>query len=83
MESFQIIVKLPYLPLSDKRIKKIFDTDKDWYENRMLNTLVQASGRATRSVKDHSITYILDGCVADALVRTKHKLPKHFLDRIY
>ena len=80
---FQIIVKLPYLPLSDKRIKKIFDTDKDWYENRMLNTLVQASGRATRSVKDHSITYILDGCVADALVRTKHKLPKHFLDRIY
>ena len=63
---FQIIVKLPYLPLSDKRIKKIFDTDKDWYENRMLNTLVQASG-----------------CVADALVRTKHKLPKHFLDRIY
>ena len=79
---FQIIVKLPYLPLSDKRIKKMFDLDKDWYENRMLNTLVQASGRATRGINDYSVTYILDGCIIDVLGRAKHKLPKHFIDRI-
>jgi len=79
---FQIIVKLPYLPLSDKRIKKMFDVDKDWYENRMLNTLVQASGRATRSAEDHSITYILDGCIKDVIFRAKGKLPKHFIDRL-
>ena len=80
---FQIIVKLPYLPLSDKRIKKLFDLDKDWYEDRMLNTLVQAAGRATRGINDHSITYILDGCIVDVLGRAKHKLPKHFIDRIH
>ena len=80
---FQIIVKLPYLPLSDKRIKKMFDLDRDWYENRMLNTLVQAAGRATRSAKDHSVTYILDGCMIDVISRARHKLPKHFIDRIH
>ena len=79
---FQIIVKLPYLPLSDKRIKKMFDADRDWYENRMLNTLVQASGRATRSAEDYSVTYILDGCIKDVIFRARGKLPKHFIDRL-
>jgi len=79
---FQIVIKLPFLPLSDKRIKKLFDLDKDWYENRMLNTMVQACGRATRSADDHSVTYILDGCIKDVILRAKHKLPKHFINRI-
>lgn len=79
---FQVICKLPYLPLSSKRIKRLFEIDKDWYEDKMLNTLVQASGRATRSLKDHSITYILDGNVINVLKRAKSKLPKHFLDRV-
>ena len=80
---FQIVMKLPFLPLSDKRIKRLFDIDKDWYENRMLNTMVQACGRATRSVDDHSVTYILDGCIKDVLFRAKHKLPQHFINRIH
>jgi len=79
---FQIIIKLPYPPLSSKHIKKLFDTDKDWYENKMLNALVQACGRATRSKNDFSTTYILDGNIVNALKRTKHKLPKSFIDRI-
>jgi Rad3-related DNA helicase len=79
---FQIIVKLPYPPLSVKRVKKLFDIDGDWYENKMLNTLVQACGRATRSKNDFSTTYILDGNVVNALKRTKNKLPVSFIDRI-
>jgi len=79
---FQIIVKLPFLPLSSKRIKQMFDIDKDWYENKMLNTIVQATGRATRSKDDYSITYILDGNFVNVIQRTKNKLPKHFIDRI-
>ena len=39
---FQIIVKLPFLSLGSKRIKKLFELDKDWYENKMLNAVVQA-----------------------------------------
>jgi len=79
---FQIIVKLPYPPLSVKRVKKLFDIDKDWYENKMLNTLVQACGRATRSKNDFSTTYILDGNVVNVLKRTKNKLPASFIERI-
>ena len=79
---FQIIVKLPFLPLSSKRIKQLFEVDKEWYENKMLNSIVQASGRATRSKNDHSATYILDGNFMNVIMRTKGKLPKHFVDRI-
>lgn len=79
---FQIIVKLPFPPLSVKRIKKIFDTDKDWYENKMLNAIVQACGRATRSKHDYATTYILDGNIVNVLKRAKDKLPRYFLDRV-
>jgi Rad3-related DNA helicase len=79
---FQIIVKLPYPPLSSKRIKKLFDLDKAWYENKMLNSVVQACGRATRSKHDFSSTYILDGNIVNVLKRTKDKLPHYFIERI-
>lgn len=78
---FQIIVKLPYMPLQDKRIKKLFDIDPEWYENKMLNTLVQSCGRATRGANDYSVTYILDGLITKVVTRCKHKLPQHFIDR--
>jgi len=80
---FQIIVKLPFPSIQNKRIKKLFEQDKNWYENKMLNTLVQASGRATRSKADFSVTYILDGNVVNVLKRAKDKLPKSFIARIY
>lgn len=80
---FQIIVKLPFYPLCSNRIKKLFEEDKDWYENKMLNKLVQASGRATRSKNDFSITYILDGTFLSIIKRAKNKLPKYFIDRIH
>jgi Rad3-related DNA helicase len=80
---FQIIVKLPFLPLGSKRIKHLFDIDKDWYENKMLNAVVQAAGRSTRSKDDHSSTYILDGNFFNVVTRSKNKLPKHFIERIH
>ena len=79
---FQIVAKLPYLPLSSKRIKRMFDLDKNWYIDKMLNALVQACGRATRSKNDYSTTYILDGNIVDILKNHKDRLPKYFIDRI-
>lgn len=79
---FCIIVKLPYLPLGNKRIKKLFDIDKEWYENQMLNVLIQMCGRSTRSNKDYSNTYILDGTCFKVLPKAKSKLPKFFFSRI-
>ena len=78
---FQIIVKAAYLPLSDNRIKKLFDIDKAWYLDKMLCNLVQACGRGNRSKDDYCVTYILDGVLFDAIIANKGKLPKYFLDR--
>lgn len=80
---FQIIIKLPFLPLANKRIKRLFDQDKEWYENKMLNSLVQACGRATRSAEDYAVTYILDGNITDVIMRCQNKLPKHFTARFH
>ena len=78
---FQIIVKAPFLPLGSKRIKKIFDKNPQYYSMKMLDTLIQMCGRCTRSKKDYSITYILDGTIVKAVVNNKNNLPKYFLDR--
>lgn len=80
---FQIIIKLPFLPLSSKRIKKLFEQDAEWYENKMLNAVVQAAGRATRNKDDYSSTYILDGNFVNVVKRAKNKLPKYFIERIH
>lgn len=79
---FQIIVKAPYQPLSNKRIKELFKRDPDFYTDKCLSTLVQASGRATRSVDDYSTTYALDGVIGSLILRHKNRLPKHFIARI-
>ncbi len=80
---FQIIVKLPFFPLGSKRVKKLAQTDPDWYENKMLNSVVQAAGRATRSKKDHAVTYILDATFLNIVKKVKNKLPNHFIERIH
>lgn len=79
--AFQIIMKAPYLPLSDDRIKMKFDYDKVWYSNAMLSTLIQMCGRCNRTADDYSITYILDSNVMRAVKQNIKKLPAYFLDR--
>jgi len=78
---FQIIIKAPYLPTKDKRIERLMKDDFDWYQNKMLCSLIQACGRGVRSHKDHCITYILDAAIVESIVKNKHKLPKYYLDR--
>lgn len=78
---FQIIVKAPFLPTRDVRIERLMKDDFDWYQNKMLCSLIQSCGRGIRSKDDHCITYILDGTIAHNIVKTKHKLPKYFIDR--
>ncbi len=82
MGRFQIIVKTPYPPLSNKRIKKLVELDQSWYERQTVSVLIQTAGRCTRSKDDHSTTYILDGKAKKLLVSNKNNLPKHFLDRL-
>jgi ATP-dependent DNA helicase DinG len=78
---FQIIIKAPFLPLNSKRIKKIFDKNKKYYTMKMLDNLIQMCGRCTRSINDHSKTYILDANAVNTLMDNKKHLPKYFLER--
>ena len=80
---WQIIIKLPYLPLGNKRIKMLAEKDSDWYRMKMFISLIQACGRCTRTKEDESCTYILDGLSSKIVDSYRDKLPKHFLDRIY
>jgi len=78
---FQIIVKAPYLPMTDVRIEKMMKLDFNWYTNKMLCSLIQACGRGIRSHKDHCVTYILDAAIIETIIKNKHKIPKYFIDR--
>lgn len=79
---FQIITKLPYLPMSDKRIKILSKRDFDWYQMKMWITMIQMCGRCTRSKEDHSSTYIFDKSFLTAIARYDDKLPLWFKNRL-
>ena len=78
---FQILMKAAYMPLNDERIKRLLKEDPEWYMNKMLNNLIQACGRGVRTKNDKCNTYILDGSITDAVIRSSRKLPKYFLSR--
>ena len=81
MGRFQILVKAPYLPLGSKRISRMFKENSKKYLMKMLDTTIQMCGRCTRSIDDHSITYIIDGTLVSAILRNSKNLPRHFISR--
>lgn len=78
---FQVIIKAPYPPLGDPRVKRKFEEDRQWYVNCMLSTLIQASGRCNRTKEDQSVTFIMDTNAVDAIKANRHLLPKYFIER--
>ena len=75
-------MKAPFLPLGDKRVKRLVEIDKDWYDDKMISTFVQMCGRTIRSHEDTSVTYVLDAVLTKRILENKHKIPKYILDRI-
>ena len=59
-----ILVKVPYASLGDKQVAaRVYGSadGNEWYATNTIKSIVQATGRATRSEDDWSVTYILDG----------------------
>lgn len=79
-----IIVKMPYLFLGDKQVKKRLTLPKGqrWYNLRAIQTVMQMTGRAVRHENDYADTYILDRQFDTLLARTRHLLPKWWLEAI-
>lgn len=84
LSRFQIIVKLPWISLNDKRVKEKIKRDDNWYAVEMFKTLIQSTGRSTRSKEDWSITYVLDNSFKWWINKHKQKgwFQPQFLKRI-
>jgi ATP-dependent DNA helicase DinG len=82
LSRFQIIVKVPYPDLSDKKIAALKARDPKWYTWVTVLRLVQSYGRSVRSKEDHAATYILDSSF-EYLQRTAREMfPSWFLEAV-
>ncbi len=82
LSRFQIIVKVPYPDLTDKRIAKMKERDPKWYTWNTVLRLVQAYGRSVRSKDDYATTYILDSSISFLLRSAQDIVPKWFTEAI-
>jgi Rad3-related DNA helicase len=82
LSRFQIIVKVPYPDLTDKRISKKKEMDPNWYTWNTALRLVQSYGRSVRSPEDHATTYILDSSISYLLKTAASLVPKWFTEAI-
>jgi Rad3-related DNA helicase len=57
---FQVVCKIPYPFLGDRRIKILANRDWGWYNYQAAKTLIQALGRGVRSETDWCKNYVLD-----------------------
>jgi Rad3-related DNA helicase len=82
LSRFQIIVKVPYPDLTDRKVAALKQRDPKWYTWNTILRLVQAYGRSVRSKDDFATTYILDNSISYLLRDAKEMLPKWFSDAI-
>ena len=82
LSRFQIIVKVPYADLTDRKISVMKQRDPNWYIWNAILKLVQAYGRSIRSKEDFANTYILDSSITFLLKQAKEMSPKWFSDAI-
>lgn len=78
---FQIMLKVPYSAL-DEYTRKMMDLFPGYYENETITKIVQAYGRAVRSVDDKAVFYVLDGAFARLMNRNKGLFLPYFLEAL-
>jgi Rad3-related DNA helicase len=82
LSRFQVVVKVPYPDLTDKRVSKMKERDPRWYTWNTVLRLVQAYGRSVRSRDDHATTYLLDSSISYLLKSSQNLVPKWFTEAI-
>ena len=82
LSRFQIIVKVPYPDLTDRKISAMKQRDPKWYIWNTILRLIQAYGRSVRSKDDFANTYILDSSISYLIRDANDMLPKWFSDAI-
>jgi Rad3-related DNA helicase len=81
LSRFQIIVKAPFLPLTNAvKKKRLLESGNDWYQTKAAYKLVQGCGRSIRNTSDFATTYLLDSNCGE-LLKNRHVRP-WFVDSI-
>jgi Rad3-related DNA helicase len=79
---FQVIAKLPYPSLGDKRVQQRMTDDPGWYGLTTAQALIEACGRSVRNDRDRATTYILDAGWGFFIRRNAHFFPQYFKDAL-
>ncbi len=82
LSRFQIIAKIPYLPLTEKRTVQKMKRFPLWYDSQTLMKLLQGFGRSIRSETDHAETYVLDSAINFLISKTQKILPRAYDDTL-
>lgn len=77
-----ILMKVPYPNRGDKWVLAKEKLHKHWYEWKTVQSLIQMTGRSTRSERDFSLSFILDKSFQRLLTRpsVRKLFPKWWLD---
>ena len=82
LSRFQILVKVPYPDLSDRRTKIKLERNPGWYDWQTALRLVQTYGRSVRNETDHAVTYVLDSHFPSFVRNHRDLFPEYFLEAI-
>jgi len=79
---FQVIVKVPYSDLSDRRTQVKMQRERGWYDWQTALRLVQTYGRSVRSETDRAVTYVLDSNFPGFVRGHRELFPAYFLEAL-
>ncbi len=82
MSRFQVVVKVPYPDLSERRTVVKLQRDSAWYDWQTALRLVQTYGRSVRSETDYAVTYVLDSNFMRFVNVHRGLFPGYFLDAL-
>lgn len=82
LSRFQVITKVPYPDLTDRKVSAMKDRDQRWYTWYTVLRLAQSYGRSIRSADDFATTYILDSSITFLLKSAQDMVPKWFLEAV-
>lgn len=79
----QILLKVPFPDLGDKRVKKRLDMGhQQWYNNQAMLEVIQAYGRAVRAEDDKARFYVVDGSFQRLVGKCWQFIPEWFKEAL-
>ncbi len=82
LSRFQVLVKVPFPDLSERRTRVKLGRDPGWYDWQTALRLVQTYGRSVRSETDHAVTYVLDSNFTSFVRSHRQMFPQYFLEAL-